>query len=53
LVDGVEVGIIPVLLGSGLPMLPSPATLAQLRLTKHRVYEKTGTVLLNYAVLTP
>jgi dihydrofolate reductase len=53
LVDAVEVGIIPVLLGSGLPMLPSPATFAQLSLTKHRVYEKTGTVLLNYAVLTP
>jgi dihydrofolate reductase len=50
LVDAVEVGVIPVLLGSGLPMLPSPATLAQLRLTKHRVYKKTGTVLLNYAV---
>ncbi len=50
LVDAVEVGVVPVLLGGGLPMLPSPATLAQLKLTKHRVYERTGTVLLNYAV---
>jgi len=32
------------------PMRPSPAKLAKLRLTKHRVYEKTGTVLLNYVV---
>jgi dihydrofolate reductase len=50
LVDAVEVAVIPVLLGGGVPMLPSPATLAKLERTKHRVYEKTGTVLLNYAV---
>ena len=46
----VEIAIIPVLLGTGVPMRPSPAKLAKLRLTKHRVYEKTGTVLLNYVV---
>ena len=46
----VEIAIIPVLLGIGVPMRPSPAKLAKLRLTKHRVYEKTGTVLLNYVV---
>jgi len=50
LVDAVEVGIVPVALGGGLPMLPSPAKLAKLELTKHRIYEKTGTVLLTYAV---
>jgi dihydrofolate reductase len=50
LVDAIEVAIIPVVLGGGLPMLPSPATLAKLKLTKQRVYDKTGTVLLNYAV---
>ena len=50
LVDEVELGIIPVLLGGGLPMLPSPAKSAQLKLTSHRIYEKTGTVLLKYAV---
>ena len=49
LVDSVEVAIIPVLLGGGLPLLPSPATKAQLRLVKQRVYEKTGTVSLEYA----
>jgi dihydrofolate reductase len=50
LVDTVEVAIIPVLLGSGVPLLPHPSKLAKLRLTKHRVYEKTGTVSLEYAV---
>jgi dihydrofolate reductase len=50
LVDAVEVGIVPVLLGGGLPMLPNPAKSAKLKLTSHRIYEKTGTVLLKYAV---
>jgi len=48
LVDGVEVAIIPVLLGGGLPLLPQPASLATLKLAKHKVYEKSGTVLLEY-----
>lgn len=51
LVDTVEVAIIPVLLGGGLPLLPSPAQSAKLELVKHRVYEKTGTVSLEYAVV--
>lgn len=50
LVDSVEVAIIPVLLGGGVPLLPPPATLAKLNLIKHQVYEKTGTVILEYAV---
>ena len=51
MVDAIEVAIIPVLLGGGLPLLPHPARLTKLRLTKHRVYEKTSTVLLEYAVV--
>jgi dihydrofolate reductase len=51
LVDTVEVAIIPVLLGSGLPLLPPPTQGATLRLNKHRVYEKTGTTTLAYAVV--
>jgi len=50
LVDTVEVAVIPVLLGGGIPFLPAPARQTKLRLTGHRVYEKTGTVLLEYAV---
>ncbi len=49
LVDAVEVAVIPVLLGGGVPLLPHPAGRAGLRLVKHRVYEKTGTVSLEYA----
>jgi dihydrofolate reductase len=51
LVDRVEVGVIPVLLGGGIPLLPPPAGRASLRLTSHRVYEKTGTVGLEYDVV--
>lgn len=50
LVDSVEVAIMPVLLGDGVPLLPPPATQAKLKLVKHRVYETTGTVSLEYAV---
>lgn len=50
LVDTVEVGIIPVLLGEGLPLLPPPAKQANLKLTGHKVY-KTGIVSLEYAVM--
>lgn len=49
-VDTVEVAVLPVLLGGGIPLLPSPAARRALTLTEHRVYEKTGTVLLRYAV---
>ncbi len=49
LVDAIEVAVIPVLLGGGVPLLPHPAEQAKLKLVKHRVYEKTGTVSLEYA----
>jgi dihydrofolate reductase len=50
LVDEVQVAVVPVLLGDGLPVVAHPAKLAKLRLVRHRVYEKTGTALLDYAV---
>jgi dihydrofolate reductase len=50
LVDAVEVAVIPVLLGGGIPLLPSPAKQVKLKLTGHKVYSKTGTVSLEYAV---
>lgn len=49
LVDTVEVAVIPVLLGAGIPLLPPPAKTANLKLTGHKVY-KTGIVLLEYAI---
>ena len=48
LVDSVEVAVIPVLLGGGIPLLPDPAKRAKLKLESHRVYAKTGTVALAY-----
>lgn len=51
LVDEVSVSLIPVLLGGGVPLLPSPAERARLKLKTHRVYQKTGTVGLEYDVL--
>jgi len=50
LVDVVEVAVIPVLLGAGTPLLPPPGDQCPLRLVGKRVYEKTGTVLLEYTV---
>jgi hypothetical protein len=41
-----------VLLGAGIPLLPSPAPRATLKLASHRLYQKTGTVLLEYDVAT-
>jgi len=49
LVDTVEVGLIPVLLGDGIPLLPPPFRQARLKLTSHKVY-KSGIVGLEYSV---
>ena len=49
LVDTVEVAIIPVLLGGGVPLLPPPAEQTKLKLTNHKVY-KTGIVSLEYTI---
>ncbi len=51
LVDGVDVGVIPVLLGGGIPLLPTPAPRTTLALRSQRVYEKSGTVVLEYDVV--
>ena len=51
LVDGIDVGIIPVVLGGGIPLLPAPANRTRLALRKQRVYEKSGIVGLEYDVL--
>jgi dihydrofolate reductase len=49
LVDTVEVAVIPVLLGGGIPLLPPPAKQVKLKLTGHKVYT-TGIVSLAYTV---
>src|SRR5262245_48970942 len=41
-VDTVEVGVIPVLLGEGVPLLSPPAKRVALKLTGHKLYAKSG-----------
>jgi dihydrofolate reductase len=50
LVDGVDVAIIPVLLGGGIQLLPSPGPRLPLQLRTHRLYANTGTLFLEYDV---
>src|SRR5215471_7393533 len=50
LVDTVEVAVVPVLLGEGVPLLPPPAKRVTLKLTGHKLDAKTGTMSLEYAV---
>ncbi|HEY7497546.1 MAG TPA: dihydrofolate reductase family protein [Vicinamibacterales bacterium] len=51
LVDGLDVGVIPVVLGGGIPLLPSPAVRRRLALKKTRVYETSGIIGLEYDVI--
>lgn len=48
-VDSVEPAIVPILLGGGRPLLPSPAVKRMLTLTSQRVYP-SGIVWLEYTV---
>jgi len=50
LVDTVEVAVIPVLLGEGVPLLPPAAKRVSLKLTGHKLYAKTGIMSLEYAI---
>jgi dihydrofolate reductase len=51
-VDTVEPAIIPVILGGGRPLLPTPATMHMLTLTSQQVYP-SGIVWLEYTVHPP
>jgi dihydrofolate reductase len=48
-VDTVEVSVIPVILGEGIPLLPPPTRQTNLKLTSHKAY-RSGTVSLAYEV---
>ncbi|HZP82258.1 MAG TPA: dihydrofolate reductase family protein [Chthonomonadaceae bacterium] len=50
LVDQIEVAILPILLGEGIPLASPSSRRARLRFASSKVYEKTGTILLEYAV---
>ncbi|MCY4078520.1 MAG: dihydrofolate reductase family protein, partial [Acidobacteria bacterium] len=49
-VDTVEVAVMPVILGGGIPLIAEPTSRIALTLTEQRTYEKTGIVSLVYAV---
>lgn len=49
LVDTIEVGIVPILLGEGIPLLPSLGKRIKLSLTNQSVH-KTGMVSLEYVI---
>ncbi|MEJ2217612.1 MAG: dihydrofolate reductase family protein [Gemmatimonadota bacterium] len=50
LVDGVEVAVVPVVLGAGVPLLPDGAPTAHLALARQQTYP-SGIVLLMYEIL--
>jgi dihydrofolate reductase len=52
LVDSVEVAVMPVLLGSGIPLLP-PGTAAKLALADQKILPASGIVVLSYGVVRP
>jgi dihydrofolate reductase len=51
LVDGVEVAVVPVLLGHGIPLAPPSVRRLPLALTKQRLYPKSGIVMVEYEVV--
>ena len=51
LVDGVEVAVIPVVLGAGVPLMSAKGPRLSLELRRHRLYAGTGTMFLEYDVL--
>jgi dihydrofolate reductase len=51
LVDGVDVAVIPIVLGGGIPLAPAPGPRLPLTLTAHKRYPKTGTLFLEYEVV--
>lgn len=51
-IDSISVMIVPVLLGSGIPLLPGPYAPTSLKLTAHRLY-KSGLVSATYDLNRP
>jgi len=50
-VQSVELAIVPVLLGEGIPLLPGPYAKHKLKLKSQHTYKKTGTQQLIYEVV--
>src|SRR5579863_6563455 len=52
LVDAINVSVMPVLLGSGVPLLPAGRR-CKLHLDEHRIYPASGVVSLRYSIDAP
>jgi dihydrofolate reductase len=50
-VDTVEVAIVPVLLGAGVPLMAGAYSKVALRLTSHKVLKTTGILMLEYHIV--
>jgi dihydrofolate reductase len=50
LVDAIELAVIPVVLGAGVPVVAPTRSRHSLKLVSQRVFSKTGTLLLTYEV---
>ncbi len=50
LIDAMEVAIVPVILGRGIPLVDAGFRRRKLALEKHRIYPKSGIALLSYRV---
>lgn len=50
LVDGVDVAVIPIVLGGGVQLAPAPGPRLPLRLKRHQLYPKSGIVFVEYDV---
>ena len=48
LVDTVEIAVMPVMIGSGIPLLP-PGVITKLVLADHKVLQRSGIVVLSYS----
>jgi dihydrofolate reductase len=51
LVDGVDVAIVPALVGGGLPLLATPGPRLRLQLRSHRLYPRSGILAVEYDVM--
>jgi dihydrofolate reductase len=51
LVDTIEMSLIPVLIGGGVPLVPPGPSRVELRYKRHRLYSKTGTLGLEFDVV--
>lgn len=49
-VDTVELAMVPILLGEGIPFLPTPAPRISLELVEQRLYQRSGIVVLSYRI---